>query len=523
MSNSSSRNELFSVGGVGEMIVNALERHMHRPAFSCRGRRISYLQLAEQISRTIQLFEAHGVKRGEAVMQITANRYEMFVVMAAAYIGGYVSVVPNYSSSQEDHRYMLEDSGAVLLIVDRDRAERALQLQKSAQRPVQIWSHDEVEGLEHFWSAASAYAPGPLVARDRPQDNVRLIYTGGTTGLPKGVITTSSALAFASLLHIAEQNLSVETKLLVSSPLSHGAGALTIPVLCKGGQIVIHDHFDPDLTLDAIANGQACTLFLVPTMLYALMDNTRITHTDLSGLKRIIYTASPISPTRLQQALDIFGPILHQNYGQTEVPGTILSLRAEDHIDPRGGRLSSAGKPYPCVTVRLIDDHGEQVPRGGGIGELCVRAPHVTQGYWNKPEASRELLRDGWLHTGDMAYEDADGYFHIVDRKKDMIISGGFNIYPQELENVLTAHPAVSAAAVIGVPDPKWVEAVKAFIVLKEGCTIEGNAIISFVKERKGSVMAPKSIEFVSDLPLTNLGKVDKKALRSPYWPAGKA
>jgi len=225
----------------------------------------------------------------------------------------------------------------------------------------------------------------------------------------------------------------------------------------------------------------------------------------------------------LQQALDIFGPILHQNYGQTEVPGTILSLRVEDHIDPRGGRLSSAGKPYPCVTVRLIDDHGEQVPRGGGIGELCVRAPHVTQGYWNKPEASRELLRDGWLHTGDMAYEDADGYFHIVDRKKDMIISGGFNIYPQELENVLTAHPAVSAAAVIGVPDPKWVEAVKAFIVLKEGCTIEGNAIISFVKERKGSVMAPKSIEFVPDLPLTNLGKVDKKALRSPYWPAGKA
>ena len=281
--------------------------------------------------------------------------------------------------------------------------------------------------------------------------------------------------------------------------------------------IAIHDGFDAGRVLDAIVEGRTTHLFVVPTMLYALMDHPRIEAADLSALRRIIYTAAPISPTRLTQALRLFGPILHQNYGQTEVPGTILSLTPEDHLDPRGDRLTSAGKPYPCVSVRILDDAGQEVPPGG-IGELCVRAPHVTEGYWNKPEATRELLRDGWLHTGDMAHRDADGYFHIVDRKKDMIISGGFNIYPQELENVLAEHPAVSMAAIIGIPDGKWGEAVKAVVVTRPGHAVEAAELIALIREQKGPVMAPKTLEFVSSLPLTGVGKVDKKALRAPYW-----
>lgn len=170
------------------------------------------------------------------------------------------------------------------------------------------------------------------------------------------------------------------------------------------------------------------------------------------------------------------------------------------------------------MTVRLLDDQGNTVGRGQGIGELCVRAPHVTPGYWNKPEATRELLQDGWLHTGDMAYQDEDGYFHIVDRKKDMIISGGFNIYPQEVENALASHPAVSAAAVIGIPHPKWGESVMAIVVPRPGHDATAQDLIDFVKDRKGSVLAPKSVVFVAALPLTNLGKIDKKALRAPYW-----
>jgi fatty-acyl-CoA synthase len=508
----------FSAGGVGDMIVNALERHAHRTAFICRSKEISYLQISQQISRTLQHFEAIGLKRGDAIMQLTSNRHEMFVVMAAAFIGGYVSVIPNYSSSLDDHQYMLSDSGAVLLVVDAERSDRGLTLQNSAASAVMLASHDDVQGVNGFWKQVACYEPRTLCALDRPDENIRLIYTGGTTGVPKGVITLSRALAFASLLHISEQNFDPTTRLVVSSPLSHGAGALVIPVLVKGGCIVIHEAFVPDRILDEITAGNGNTLFLVPTMLYTLMDHPRIHDVDLGQLRRIIYTASPISEQRLAQALALFGPVLQQNYGQTEVPGTILSLTAEDHLHPRGNKLTSAGKPYSCVSVRLLDERGQEVARNQGIGELCVRAPHVTPGYWKKPEATRELLYDGWLHTGDMAYQDEDGYFHIVDRKKDMIISGGFNIYPQEVESALMSHPSVLAAAVIGVPHPKWGESVKAIAVLRDGHAATEAGLMDFVKERKGAVMTPKSVEFVASLPLTNLGKIDKKSLRAPYW-----
>lgn len=280
----------------------------------------------------------------------------------------------------------------------------------------------------------------------------------------------------------------------------------------------MHQGFDVNRVLDAIKQGQVTTLFLVPTMLYTLMDHPRIVQTDLSGLARILYTASPIAQHRLAQAIKLFGTILHQNYGQTEVPGTILSLTSEDHVHPQGNKLTSAGKPYPCVSVRLEDEQGCAVEQHGLIGELCVRAPHVTPGYWNKPEATRELLHDGWLHTGDMAYQDEDGYFHIVDRKKDMIISGGFNVYPQEVESLLNHHPAVSAAAVIGIPHDKWGEAVHAIVVLRAGHAATQEDLTDFVKACKGAVMSPKSVVFVTELPLTNLGKIDKKALRLPYW-----
>ncbi|RZT39161.1 fatty-acyl-CoA synthase [Cupriavidus agavae] len=522
MTEFSTQSALYSAGGTGDMIVNALERHAGRTAFVCQGKPISYAHVAEQISRTLQHFEAIGLRPGDVVMQLTGNRYEMFVVMAAAFIGGYVSVIPNYSGSLDDHRYMLEDSGAVLLVVDGARVERGQQLLAAARQPLRLASHDTHPAISDFWLAVAAYAPKPLQARDDPAANIRLIYTGGTTGVPKGVITESRALAFASLLHIAEQNLDTGTRLLVSSPLSHGAGALLIPVLVKGGTVVIHDGFDAGRIIEAIENGQATTLFVVPTMLYTLMDHPRIGGVDLGALRRIIYTAAPISERRLAQALALFGPILHQNYGQTEVPGTILSLTAEDHLHPRGDKLTSAGKPYPCVSVRLVDDHGNTLARDGGIGELCVRAPHVTRGYWNKPEATEELLRDGWLHTGDMAYQDGDGYFHIVDRKKDMIISGGFNVYPQEIENVLASHPAVASAAVIGVPDEKWGEAVKAIVVLRVDASTTEQELVSFVRARKGAVMAPKSVAFTDALPMTPLGKIDKKALRAGYWEGRK-
>ena len=507
---------LHSVGGVGDMIIDAVARHGPRVAFLAADGPVTYASFGEDLSRTIQFLTGLGLRRGDAVLQLSANSYEMFLLMAACNIGGFVSVTPHYGSSADDHQHVLEDCGAKLIVADAPRAARAAGF--AAQAGLRAFCHTAGAELDPIWPAIRAHQPHPLDPQDRPQDVIRLIYTGGTTGRPKGVVTLSSQLAFASLLHMAEQGFSTATRLLVLSPVSHGGGSFIIPVLCRGGSVIIQDGFEPGRVLDAISRLGVTTLFLVPTMIYVLMDDPRVATAELGSLNRIIYAASPISPPRLAQALQLFGPILSQNYGLTEVPGTVLSLTPEDHLDSREPRLASAGKPYPCVTVRLLDGQNVPVPPGCGVGEICVRAPHATPGYWNRPDQTAELWQGGWLHTGDMATQGADGYFTIVDRKKDMIISGGFNVYPGEVEHVLLQHQAVSNAAVIGVPHERWGEAVHAVVVRKPGRSVEAGDLIEAVKRSKGSVLAPKTVAFIDALPLTRLGKVDKQALRAPFW-----
>lgn len=505
-------------GGVGEFIVSAVERHHDREAFVWEGGSATYKEFGDDVSRTIQFLDSLGLQSGDRVMQVSANSYRMFVVMAACYVGGYVTVTPSYNAGADDHLYVLNDSGARILIADEPRSARAKKLADGHGECTHVFSHVSGTKLPHIWALIDSFEAKALDVRHQPDDIVRLIYTGGTTGQPKGVITLSSQLAFSALLHISEQNFSVESRMLTASPISHGSGSFIIPALFKGGCVVIHNGFDVDKTIEEISSGNVNMLFLVPTMLYALIDSVENTGIDLRGLRRIIYAAAPISPPRLKQALEIFGPVLTQNYGQTEVPGTVLSLTIEDHFDTRKDRFLSAGRPYPCVSVKLFDDTMQEVPRGPDVGEICVRAPHATHGYWNKPELTEELWQGGWLHTGDMARQDEDGYFYIVDRKKDMIISGGFNIYPKELEDVLVAHPAISSAAVVGIPHEKWGEVVTAIVVTKPGTNISETELIEYAKDKKGSVQAPKNVKFVDSLPQTNLGKIDKKALKAQYW-----
>jgi fatty-acyl-CoA synthase len=232
----------------------------------------------------------------------------------------------------------------------------------------------------------------------------------------------------------------------------------------------------------------------------------------------VIYGASPMSPARLVEAMKRFGPVFMQLYAQSEAPNTVTVLRQRDHDPERfPHRLASCGVPIVGNQVRLLDEAGDEVPVGE-VGEIGVRGPLVMKGYWNKPEETARAFRNGWLYTGDLARRDDDGFIYIVDRSKDMIISGGFNVYPREIEDVLTTHPAVGAAAVIGVPDGKWGEAVKAVVVLKAGARVDPEALIALVRERKGTVYAPKSVEFADSLPVTGLGKPDKKALRARYW-----
>jgi fatty-acyl-CoA synthase len=312
-----------------------------------------------------------------------------------------------------------------------------------------------------------------------------------------------------------------EVRFLVCTPLSHAGAAFWGPTAQQGGSIVVLPYFHPAKVLEAIEKYKITATMLVPTMLYALLDSPDLDKYDLSSLQTVFYGASAISPTRLAEAIEKFGPIFFQFYGQAESPMTISVLRRGDHDLNKPERLASCGRPVPWLSVALLDEKGNEVPQGEP-GEVCVRGPLVMNGYLNKPEQTAEATEFGWLHTGDIARQDEEGFLYIVDRKKDMIVSGGFNVYPREVEDVLSAHPAVSAAAVIGVPDEKWGEAVKAVVVLRDGQSVPVEELQALVKDRKGAVYTPKTVDFADSIPVSPLGKPDKKALRAQYWGEGR-
>jgi fatty-acyl-CoA synthase len=304
---------------------------------------------------------------------------------------------------------------------------------------------------------------------------------------------------------------------LAVAPISHAAGMLIMPTLMRGGTVVLQRRFDPAAWLHGVAGDRATISLLVPTMIYALLDHPELDRTDLSSLQTLMYGASPISPTRLAEGIERLGPVFCQLYGQTESSGqgTCLWRGQHDPSDPR--RLTSCGTPMPFNRVAILDAENNPAP-DGEAGEICIQGASVMDGYWKQPELTETTLAGGWLHTGDIGVRDEEGFFYIVDRVKDMIVSGGFNVFPREIEDVLGQHPAVSACAVIGVPDEKWGEAVRALIVLRPGGTVEAAELISLVRDKKGPVYAPKSVEFIDSLPLTPVGKADKKVLRARYW-----
>jgi fatty-acyl-CoA synthase len=312
-----------------------------------------------------------------------------------------------------------------------------------------------------------------------------------------------------------------EKRYLASAPISHAAGMLVTPVLLSGGTIVLQRSFDPARWLAAVASERITLSLLVPTIIYAVLDHADLERTDLGSLETIMYGASAISPTRLAEGIRRIGPVFCQLYGQTECTGVGTALwRAQHHVDDLH-RLTSCGMPIPGVRVAVLNDEGQPVA-DGTPGEICLQGASMMQGYWKQPELTAAALQGGWLRTGDMAVRDPDGFFYIVDRKKEMIVSGGFNVFPREIEDVLAAHPAVSVVAVIGVPDEKWGEAVKALVVAKPGVPVDAGELIALVRDRKGPVYAPKSLELVDTLPITPVGKLDKKLLRERYW-AGRA
>jgi acyl-CoA synthetase (AMP-forming)/AMP-acid ligase II len=303
--------------------------------------------------------------------------------------------------------------------------------------------------------------------------------------------------------------------------MTHTAGFVSVPCTARGGTVVVLEKPDPLSLVDAIANQKITELFLPPTVIYRLLEVPGIDKVDFSSLKYLMYGSAPMSLEKLKKALKIIGPVMMGCYGQSEAPAGVSYLRPEEHFVgceiASDERLSSVGRPSPLVRVEILDDNNVILGQGE-TGEICVRGDLVMKGYYKQPEKTAETIIDGWLHTGDIGHIDANGYLHITDRKKDMIISGGFNVYPNEIEQVIWSHPAVQDCAVIGVPDEQWGEAVKAVVELNLGKRVTADELIRLCKEKLGSVKAPKSVDFVSSLPRSPAGKVLKKDLRHQYW-----
>ena len=508
--------EVHRGSAFAEPIVQAIHRFSDRVAIACDGEEITYCEMGRRVSRYVQALKSLSLKRGDAISQLSSNRPEVLLVNIACGILGIRVTLLHPMGSEDDHAFVLHDAEAPMLIVDeRKYVSRGETLSKRL-KGLAILSYGQ-SPFRSLDDIAGHYDPMPLVVEADPDDIVSIGYTGGTTGRPKGVVAKSRTRLEQMKISVVHWEWPSEVRMLAVTPVSHAAGATFLPVLIKGGAFYIVDGFDPERFLAAIERHRITMASLIPTMLYVLLDSPSLKKFDTSSLEVMLYGASPMSPARLREGIEHFGNIFLQYYGQAEVPMVASIMNRAEHDLGNLERLGSCGRATMGTDIKLLNDAGAEVPRLD-IGEICSRAPLVSEGYWKRPEETEFLFRHGWLHTGDLARMDYDGFIFIVDRSKDMIISGGFNVYPREVEDVLTQHTAVMSAAVIGVPDPKWGEAVKALVVIRAASSVTEEKLIHWVKVKKGPVYAPKSVEIVDSLPVTGLGKPDKKAIRSKYW-----
>ena len=489
-------------------------------------------ELADRISQYIQAFEALGSGTGSATGLLSLNRPEVLMIIGAGQTQGYRRTALHPLGSLDDHAYVLSDAGVTSLIIDPNPmfAERALGLMEKVPSLEQILTIGPVPdaladaGITavDLTAEVAKYPAKPLVAADLPPDHIGgLTYTGGTTGKPKGVIGTTQSITTMTTVQLAEWEWPENPRFLMCTPLSHAGAAFFTPVIVKGGELIVLTKFDPAEVLRVIEEQRITATMLVPSMIYALMDHPDSHTRDLSSLETVYYGASAMNPVRLKEAIRRFGPIFAQYYGQSEAPMVITYLSKKDHDDKR---LTSCGRPTLFARVALLDSDGQPVPQGE-VGEICVSGPLLSGGYWNLDAATADTFRDGWMHTGDLAREDEDGFYYIVDRTKDMIVTGGFNVFPREVEDVVAEHPSVAQVCVIGTPDEKWGEAVTAVVVLRPDVAADEAAVAvmtaeiqAAVKERKGSVQSPKQVVVVDSVPVTALGKPDKKAVRAQFW-----
>jgi acyl-CoA synthetase (AMP-forming)/AMP-acid ligase II len=361
-------------------------------------------------------------------------------------------------------------------------------------------------------------------APDRPDDPDEVCFiasSGGTTGRPKGVMITNRVIETMNANFLACMPVSEPPVHLMVAPMTHAAGVCSFPILAYGATNIFMPQADPATILENIERFRVTHIYMPPTLIYMLLAHPDVRKRDYSSLKHLVYASAPMSADKLVEAIEVFGPVLTQTFGQAEACMICTFFSPQEHVEAlatnKRHRLTSCGRTTPFMKLEAMDDEGRILPRGER-GEIVVRGGLVMKGYYNNPQATEEASRFGWHHTGDVGFIDEDGFVYIVDRKRDMIISGGFNLFPSEIEQVLWSHPAVQDCAVIGVPDDKWGEAVKAVVELKPGAAASADELQALCRDRLGGMKTPKSVDFIAALPRSPVGKVLKKDLRATYW-----
>lgn len=504
------------------LLIDGLNRYNDEPCLYLGDKVASYREVRESTSQMVQALQSVGLGVGSRIAVISANRPEVLSNIAAMQLNGCIGTPLHPLGSLDDHAYVIEAAEIDTLIFDPANFEEvAVALKEKVPGLKNLLAFGPTQCGEDYLALADTFTPKKLVAPDvHPEDIASITFTGGTTGKPKGVMSPYRVTASMTAIQMAEWEFPEDLRMLIATPLSHAAAAFFIPVLQNGGAFYVMQGFSPDEFFNMVEEHRITCTMLVPVMLYFLLDSPRSGTADMSSMETIFYGASPMSPARLIEGIEKWGQVFYQFFGQSEAPMVLANMRRKEHDVNKPERLSSCGRPTPWVHMALLDENNQPVPEGEP-GEICIRGPLVMAGYKDMPQQTEEAFAGGWLHTGDVGKLDDEGFLYIVDRTKDMIVSGGFNVFPREVEDVLTTHEAVGQVVVIGVPDEQWGEAVKAVVVLKPGVEPSDalkHEMQALVKDAKGSVQSPKSIDFVDGIPLTPVGKPDKKAVRAQYW-----
>jgi acyl-CoA synthetase (AMP-forming)/AMP-acid ligase II len=499
----------------------ALRERPDHTVLVCGQRRLNFAQFVDRVARLAGALRQHGLQPGDRVGMLALNseRYVEFLY-ATWWAGGVVNPV-NARWNPKEVAYSLDDCDTRILIVDDNFKSMTGEL-KTLSRSLRTLIHagEDVAPEMLNYEALLTHAPPIPDAMRSGADLAAVMYTGGTTGLPKGVMLTHANLYINALSANTAATRPTEAVGINIAPMFHVGGvSLAIQLMTRLCKQIVLPAFDEIAVLEAIHKEGGTETFLVPTMIKRVIEHPRFAEYDVSRLALVLYGAAPIDEALLTQAMRALpGADFCQVYGMTELAPVVTVLPAWIHRQAQqSDKLRSAGRPVPIAELRIVDEDGRPVANGTA-GEIVVRGPMVMQGYWGKPEQTAEAVREGWMHTGDGGYIDKDGYLHVVDRIKDMVVTGGENVYSAEVENVITQLPQVSMCAVIGIPDEQWGERVHAVVVLRPGQQINAEEITAFCRQRIAGYKCPRSVEFVAQIPLSAAGKMLKYALREPYW-----